>query len=325
MSAPPYMKFYWGDYFGDTRRLRTPAEHGAYMLILGEMWRAGGSLPATDDELSRAAMCSPKEWSSLRPIIMPFFQVKRGRLTHKRVTEEMAKFEAVSKARKQAGKAGGNAKAGKEKEIPLANAKQKPSKSPHNQNHKDKEPPISPKGDADLFGKPLEEPPPLDPVQVAFDAWNDTARRWRLPVAVSLTAGRRKAISKRLAEAGPEGWAAALRAVEKSSLCVGQAPPRPGSTDPWRADLDFVTQAKSFNRLREGFYGNCAVPIEPVAKAVDPLDIWRFRVRNFQTDPGSWKRLDWGAPPGREPRSDEYPCKTPPQVLGEFNIQPWGA
>ncbi len=323
MSAPPYMKFYWGDYFGDTRRLRSPAEHGAYLLILGEMWRAGGSLPADDDDLSRAALCTPAEWDALKPVVLPFFQIKRGRLVHRRLSAEMEKYQAVSNARKQAGKAGGNAKAGKDRGNPLANAKQTPSKKVHNQNQNQKEPPSPQTGDTDLFGKPVEEEPQADPVQVAFDLWNETAARWRLPVAVALTSARRRAIGKRLEEGGPEGWVAALAALERSALCVGQASPRPGSNDPWRADLDFVCQAKSFSRLREGFYGNGAVPVGPAAAAVDPLDSWRFRVRNFEANPGTWRRLDWGAPPGREPRADEYPCKAPAKVLAEFSIQPW--
>lgn len=315
-----YMQLYPGDYLRDTQDLTTE-QHGAYLLILMTMWSKGGRLANDPKKLARVARCTPSRWAKIADDVLAFFVVDGDEITHGRLAGELEIAREKSIKRAIVGAKGGRAKALKDKKAEVAIATDLPRHSPA----PDKEPPISPKGDADLFGKPLEQPPPPDPVQVAFDQWNDTARRWRLPVAVSLTDARRRAIGKRLAEAGPEGWSQALKAVEKSSLCVGQAPPRPGSTDPWRADLDFVCQAKSFNRLREGFYGNGAVPNEPAAKPVDPLDSWRFRVRNFQTDPGSWKRLDWGAPPGREPRSDEYPCKAPAKVLGEFNIQPWGA
>lgn len=92
------------------------------------------------------------------------------------------------------------------------------------------------------------------PVQEAFDEWNATASRRRLPIAKSLTPARRRQIKARLAEGGIAGWREALSAVEASPLCRGE------NERGWRADLDFVCQPKSFAKLREGSYAPTAKP-----------------------------------------------------------------
>lgn len=127
MSAPPYMKLYVADYLGDTHHL-SAIEHGAYMLLLMGMWRAGGSLPAADANLYRLARCTPDEWETVRAAILPFFKRSRGRLTHKRIASEMAKYETVSRHRSEAGKAGAAKKARKDSEVDQANAVVLPTK-----------------------------------------------------------------------------------------------------------------------------------------------------------------------------------------------------
>jgi uncharacterized protein YdaU (DUF1376 family) len=133
MSAPPYMKLYVADYLGDTHHLST-AEHGAYMLLLMAMWRAGGALPAADANLAKLAKCQPDQWAEIRDVILPFFQRSRGKLTHKRVALEMAKYENTSGKRSEAGKRGGRQKANDNNGPTKAIAKQTESNCRHNQN-----------------------------------------------------------------------------------------------------------------------------------------------------------------------------------------------
>lgn len=127
MSAPPYMKLYVADYLGDTHHL-SAIEHGAYVLLLMGMWRAGGTLPAADANLSRLARCTPAEWETVKAAILPFFKRSRGKLTHKRITAEMAKYETVSRHRSEAGKAGAAKKAQKDSQLAQANAGRLPTK-----------------------------------------------------------------------------------------------------------------------------------------------------------------------------------------------------
>ena len=99
---------------------------------------------------------------------------------------------------------------------------------------------------ADLVGKPTTS----SDIDDAFYNWNVFAEGLGLPKAVSLTAERRRKIAVRLREVGPEGWIEALEMLEKSPFCRGE------NKTGWRADLDFLLQAKSFHRLREGGYTN---------------------------------------------------------------------
>jgi uncharacterized protein YdaU (DUF1376 family) len=132
LSAPPYMKLYWADYHQDTRHVGRE-EHGAYFLLLGEAWNRGGYLPDDDAVLARWALATDDDWRRLKPVIMAFFKAtSKGRWRHKRVCDELASYDAVSRKRKAAGKQGGKASHGKGDEkrpaIATAFAKQKPTK-----------------------------------------------------------------------------------------------------------------------------------------------------------------------------------------------------
>jgi uncharacterized protein YdaU (DUF1376 family) len=137
MSAPPYMKLYVADYLADTMHL-TRDEHGAYLLLLMAMWRAGGKLPGDDARLAKITMSTAKEWAELKPVILAFFTRRGAVITHKRLSREIAKYETVSEARKSAGKAGGRKTARKNNNKAEANAaillEQKSSNCRHNQN-----------------------------------------------------------------------------------------------------------------------------------------------------------------------------------------------
>lgn len=133
MSAPPYMKLYVADYLGDTHHLGV-VEHGAYLLLLMAMWRAGGALPATDANLAKLARCTPDQWAEIRDVVLPYFKRSRGRLTHKRLSEELAKYETTSGKRSEAGKRGGAKKASENKIGLKAIASVEESNCSHNQN-----------------------------------------------------------------------------------------------------------------------------------------------------------------------------------------------
>lgn len=127
MSAPPYMKLFWGDYHKRTRHLKRD-QHGAYFLLIGEAWQLGGTLPDDDAKLAAWALCTPEEWAAMKPVVMEFFALRRGKWWHDRVREELATYEATSRKRKEAGKKGGEARSGKDTGNKQANAMLLPTK-----------------------------------------------------------------------------------------------------------------------------------------------------------------------------------------------------
>lgn len=85
-------------------------------------------------------------------------------------------------------------------------------------------------------------------VREAFEAWNATAGRHGLPMAVKLTADRARKIRARLADYGLDGWRNALGNIEASAFLTGR------TSHGFRADLDFVCRPERFGKLIDGAY-----------------------------------------------------------------------
>ena len=155
MSAPPYMKLFWGDYHKRTRHLKRD-QHGAYFLLIGEAWQLGGALPDDDAKLAAWALCTPDEWAAIKPVVMEFFALRRGKWWHDRVREELASYEATSRKRKEAGKKGGKASGGNTTGNQEANAFLLPTKpEPEPEPEEDKKDPPNPQGGEAFNAKPF--------------------------------------------------------------------------------------------------------------------------------------------------------------------------
>lgn len=108
--------------------------------------------------------------------------------------------------------------------------------------------PLPPTG-ATHVEKPLPKFGKLQALE-AFNAYNAVALRCAIPQAARLTPDRERRIVARLKEYGLEGWHKALGNLERSRFLTG------GTDRGFRADLDFVCQAKSFGKLHDGGYSN---------------------------------------------------------------------
>lgn len=133
------------------------------------------------------------------------------------------------------------------------------SEGPH-LNKETKKQVISPNGDSPSDQLPLDPKPEgpkkisaAEAARLAFDRYNELAARIGLPIATVLTDARKQKIVARIREAGGmAGFDKALANVERSAFLQGQ------NDSGFRADFDFICQAKSFSRLLDGGYGNGA-------------------------------------------------------------------
>lgn len=125
MAEFPAFQLWTDAYLADTTELTT-IEHGAYLLLLIAMWRAGGSLPNNDDRLARFCRLTPQKWQSVKPVIMEFMTIDGDQITQGRLQDE------IEKARERSRKASTSARAKyrKTNKTPPANATPKHSSEP---------------------------------------------------------------------------------------------------------------------------------------------------------------------------------------------------
>lgn len=74
MAEAPIMPLATDAYLADTTHLST-VEHGAYLLLLMTLWRAGGRLPNDPRKLARFARLSPSQFRRVWAVIGDFFYV----------------------------------------------------------------------------------------------------------------------------------------------------------------------------------------------------------------------------------------------------------
>lgn len=122
----PFMPLYVADYLADTGHLST-LEHGAYLLLLMHYWRVG-KLPTEDRQLAHVTRTSLRQWQTIRPQIADFFDAG---WTHKRVEKERDNATKKAETRADAGSRGGKAKALKNNNTTLANARILPEQTPN--------------------------------------------------------------------------------------------------------------------------------------------------------------------------------------------------
>lgn len=204
MSHKSWMPLYWGDYLGKTTHL-TVCEHGAYLLLIGHLWTAGGSTPDDDLRLQRICRCTAEEWSRIRPMIESFFTITHGKWRHARVTAELEKAEKTYEKRAKAGRESAIkrndlsrspiGKRGQPQPQPQPQSEEKilhlfPSEKTENQNHTEpKKDSASPDGFAEFYAAMPKRTDRPDSIK----AWNSRVVKAGIEPAIVIAAAKRYA------------------------------------------------------------------------------------------------------------------------------------
>ena len=111
-KATVWMPFYWGDYLAETAHLSTE-EHGAYLLLIGAYWQAGGPLVDDDRRLARITRLSLRRWKVVRETLAEFFTITDQKWYLRRVDDELSatkkrRLNRVEGRKKRQGLAGKN-------------------------------------------------------------------------------------------------------------------------------------------------------------------------------------------------------------------------
>lgn len=108
-KADTWMPWYVADYLADTTHLSTE-RHGAYCLMLMAAWKRGGTLPKDDQQLAEVTKLGMAKWRASKDVLLELFQDAGTAYSHKRVTEEWLKAQAISEKKAVAGSKGGSKK-----------------------------------------------------------------------------------------------------------------------------------------------------------------------------------------------------------------------
>lgn len=283
------MQLYVADYIADTTHL-TLEEHGAYLLILMAMWRAGGRIASDDVTMRQICRVSQKRWVAIKARVIAMLDAGDGFFTQKRLVEEYEKAAHKSAARKTSGSVGGKVSALKRKKTPQANAAPKSKHLPDVRDQNQKKEVKEKKGAV----------APMFP-DIQFPPWWPT-KEWADFVQ------HRRQIGRPLTQVAVEKAIARLTSLR----AAGQDP---------KAVLDQASLA--------GWRGLFPVnenrgPGSAPKPAQEPtVQQWVYRLVGwFDGHPdtgvllaepkGTWDRA-WGPTP-----TDEAGCKAPPEAWAEF-------
>ena len=108
MAKAPAFQFYPRDWLSSSStRVMSYAERGMYCELLSHQW-LDGSIPCTDNEISRLLGVTLAIWKKAKPRVVSRFAVETptGRLQNKRLEEVRAEQDAFREERSQSGKKG---------------------------------------------------------------------------------------------------------------------------------------------------------------------------------------------------------------------------
>jgi uncharacterized protein YdaU (DUF1376 family) len=239
VSKPAAIPLFGDAYLADTTHLTTE-EHGAYLLLMMAAWRQEDcALPDDDRKLARIAGLSLRKWGVIKSTIMDFWTLENGRIFQGRLRKEHAYVVQKSESNRK--------NAASRWEAQRTENKQDGGMRSQCDGNAPPPPPIRKK---ELQPKGCSASGDALTPQDVFESWNEMAPKFGLPVAKGLTPARKRHTLARLREyPAMEDWQRAFRHIADTPWLCGD------NDRGWRADYDFLVQAKSFTKLVEGSYG----------------------------------------------------------------------
>ncbi len=119
MSQAPSMPMYWDAYIADTTHLTTE-EHGAYLLLLGAMWRRNGWVPDDDKDNARILGLTPARWKRIKGRLEAFLTIENGEITQKKLLETWKNTQEKIQKNRENGSKGGRPRSKKNKDLEKA-------------------------------------------------------------------------------------------------------------------------------------------------------------------------------------------------------------
>ena len=243
MSKAPSMPMYWDAYLADTTHLTTE-EHGAYMLLLGAMWRRDGWVPDDDKDNARILRLTPAKWKRIKERLSEFLLFADGKVSQKKLLETWENTQEKITTNRQNGAKGGRPKSSKNKGLDKPNGFE-------NNNPIETIPEPEPEPLKKDTSNEVSVKAPIDDVSDAVHFWNEVAAKNDWPEVQKMTPARRAAVLGRLKDVGGvEGWRSAVERADASHFLTGQTPAA------FRCSFDWLIKAANFTKLMEGNYDN---------------------------------------------------------------------
>lgn len=253
---------------------------GFYSELLDAMWDRQAPIPNNESKIAMMVNCNKRTVRKLLPQLIALGKIVETAdgLTNARMAREIDGAQPGSSRPIQT-------------ELDRNSRSIQPEFDPKNQKNpmistreveeelrtEKKSPPCSPSREPEA--PPSKQARPQDSgrartsdVEAGFEAWARVAGDYGLPACKSVSETRRKRMAKRLKVAGgAEAFEAVLRReIASSRFLRGKKPPKPGSK-PFKADVDFVLQDTSWDRIVDGFYADePGTPPAPPRTPVSP-------------------------------------------------------
>jgi uncharacterized protein YdaU (DUF1376 family) len=120
MSKAPAMPMYWDAYIADTTHL-TIDEHGAYLILLGAMWRRDGSIPNDDKDIARILGVTVAKWKKIKARLSEFLTIDDDKISQEKLRKVWEKTQEKIAKNSANGAKGGRPKGNGNNNLGKAN------------------------------------------------------------------------------------------------------------------------------------------------------------------------------------------------------------